>query len=173
MKISQVTYGLMAILTFIGLKLAFKFSTTEDLDLLLYPTNFLFSILYNAEWQYDSVSGYYYPELNILINKSCSGGNFLLICFLTFVLYTFQRVVSNRMAIGSLLLTLLASYVIAIFSNVSRILTLLQFNRYNIGKNGWSHEAIGAFVYLIILLITFLSIKFLIEDKRQKKLTSF
>jgi len=170
MKVSQITYLAFSVLVFVGLKLVFRYSTTEDLDWLLYPTNLLFAFFNGTEWQYDSASGYFYPELNILINKSCSGGNFLLISFLTIVFSTIAKSESILKSIVMIVAISLTSYVLAILSNVSRILILFQFNRYGIGESGWTHEAIGGFVYLTILLLAFLSLQLLMKLLENRRL---
>ena len=166
MKINQIVYLVIGLMIFIVLKLLFKYSSSEDVNILLRPTNFLFSLMQNSEWQYSSTNDYYYPEFNIVINKSCSGGNFFLICFLTFLFTCLDLIRSTRVVVGYIIAILIGSFVLAVISNVSRIIILLKLNQFGIAKDGWSHEAVGGFIYLVLLVISFLIVDIVLIKNR-------
>ena len=166
MKINQIIYILVGLSIFVVLKLLFKYSNSDDLNILLRPTNYLFSLMQNSEWEYTLGNGYYYPEFNIVINKSCSGGNFFLICFLTFLFTCINLIRTFKSIVIYISMLLVASFVIAIFSNVSRILILLKLNHLGFAEEGLSHEAVGGFIYLVLLIISFLIFNAMVVRKK-------
>jgi len=84
--------------------------------------------------------GYHHPSLNMAIDASCAGFNFLLITFLLLAYLLLQRF--DRWW----------AWPVTLLANTSRILTILLTGA---APNGISagvwHEGQGAFVYLFVL----------------------
>lgn len=87
----NVPYYLTAVGLFILLKFAFTLADNEDLFFLLKPTDILVGLLTGSRSVYLQDSGYFHEQLNILIDKSCSGFNFWALCFLLFTYLTVRH----------------------------------------------------------------------------------
>ncbi len=174
---SKALYYILAIGIFIFLKIAYGSADNNSLAFLLKPTNKLIELIYNSDSQAIAQNGYYHKKLNIVIDKSCSGFNFGVLCFimLTFLALQYQNIRIYKIMI--LPLMLLSSYIFTIFANTSRILfsvviskTSEKFITY---KPDWLHQAEGAFVYLSFLIIIYLGFEYLFKKmkKNYAKLT--
>ena len=75
---------------FIILKIDYRFSDNEDLLFLTKPVDVIVSFILGSSSFY-SDNGFYYPDLNIVIDKSCSGFNLMLIAFLVFYYQLYKR----------------------------------------------------------------------------------
>lgn len=146
----------IGILLFGLLKLIYKFGNNDLVYGLTFPTNYLFSIIENSSWIYNSELGFFHEDLNIIIDKSCCGGNFFILCMSPIYFSGLAFIKSSRSIFGLILISGMAGYGYTIFINVSRISILSMVNEYGIGIDGWTHEAIGSFVYLSALVILFL-----------------
>ena len=142
------------------MKLWFSFSTTENLLFILKPVNWLVHASIDGSFNIRDDGSYYYPKLNVLIDKSCSGFNFLIICWgaLSSVLVKTSRGwATNLLGLSK---AMLIAYVLTIAVNASRIIisiTLLQFSaNAEWVSSPWFHEALGSMIYIISLLLTYL-----------------
>ncbi len=138
----------------------------DDIRFLIAPTDAILEVFTGAKSIYKSNIGYYFSQLNIVIDKSCSGFNFLLICFLmvSFVLLK-SGIVRNWLVIP---LSVLIAYATTIIANVSRIVGYLTImdNNINIAidpKDEWLHQAEGIFVYLFFLILLYFMINQVIK----------
>jgi exosortase K len=159
---------LIAIGIFILLKLGYTVADNNDLKFLLSPTNYLVELVTNSSSQYNSESGHFHKELNIVIEKSCSGFNFWTLFFImmSFMLLNFYK--SNTKKIFALPLALFFSYFLTIFANTSRI--ILSIAGQKTADNFITprphfvlHEIIGTFVYLFFLIASYLVINFILK----------
>lgn len=120
----------------------------EALGFLLSPTDAAVSVATGSASLWRPEMGYHHPSLNMAIDASCAGFNFLLITFLLLAYLLLQRF--NRWWV--IPLTLLAAWPVTLLANTSRILTILLTGA---APNGISagvwHEGQGAFVYLFVL----------------------
>ena len=148
-----LTIGLMM---FISLKLVYKFGDNDFVYALLYPTNYLFSLIEDSTWQYSSDVGFYHQQLHVIIDKSCSGGNFFILCLCLIYFGGLNKIKSFQSLVVLILLSSVIGYIYTILVNVSRISIISTLNEFNIGINGWTHEAIGSFVYLSALMALYL-----------------
>ena len=160
MKRNTVLFTI-CILIFICAKLWLRQAGNDELLFLLTPTNWGVELFTNSATSYSSQSGYYYPEIDILIEKSCSGFNFLLISFLM-ITYVLSKVESLKTALVTPVALLLA-YVTTIVANVSRIVTYIVMIKQQLPArldpaDVWLHKAEGTLVYLSFLLITYFSL---------------
>ncbi|MDF1699480.1 MAG: exosortase K [Saprospiraceae bacterium] len=154
-----ITFGL-----FILLKFGYTLADTNDLIFLLAPTNKLVGILTGSNSVYLSDSGYFHENLNIIIDKSCSGFNFWVLAFLLFTYLTVKYFESSRSKTLAIPASLIGAYLLTIFVNTSRIFTSIivqpltknnfQYHQHTI------HEAIG-----IITNLTFLVLAYMLLDK--------
>lgn len=172
----NITYYIIAVLIFILLKLAFEYTTNEDLIFLLKPTDQLIKIIFDSPSVFLKNNGYFHEDLNIIIGKSCSGFNFMLICFLALVLLSVKYFKEHLHKILVFPASMILAYFICIFTNTSRIFVSILIqdhicNIFNI-KHGMVHEIIGLTINLSFLIFIYLLIrKLLIKYTANEKLT--
>lgn len=167
-------YYLIAIGLFILLKFWMGTFDNDQLQFLLKPTDKVFGLVTGTHSDYSSDNGFFYYKFNILIDKSCSGYNFLLLCF---VMLYFQIIrFANQPGFKLLLLVscLGIAYILTILINSSRIIiSVVQQNAkvdFLTLEPHIIHESIGVVTYLLFLLITyFLTDKIL--NKKYAQLT--
>jgi len=160
----QLPYYIAVILFFILLKCAHSIASEDELRFLLRPISRLVALMSGSSSEYIPNKGYFHPQLNILINKSCSGFNFWLICFLM-LSFSALRFVYKKISRTLLLIMLfLSTYLLTIFINSSRIIFSLFITRLNIlPESPWLHEAEGVFTYFSFLVIIYLCSDFLFK----------
>lgn len=146
-------------------------ATSEDLAFLLYPTSNLVSFLTGFKSVYIEQNGYFFQGLNILIDKSCSGFNFWLICFFMLSFLTINFFKNKLLAI---LISLVSGYLFSVLVNSSRIFTLiiLQNQNSSFTNNSIIHESVGVITNLTFLILIYLIVeKTLTILNRNAKLT--
>ncbi|MCL7752735.1 exosortase K [Polaribacter sp. Z022] len=161
---------------FILLKFGYTLTETNHLTFLLSPTSKLVEFVTGFQSIYADSKGYYFQELNIVIDKSCAGFNFWILSFLmlTFLsLKYFEKINDKVIAIiisffGAYLFTVLINSfrinVVVIFQNKIELLTNL--------RKGIIHESIGITINLTFLVLIYLiTEKILNFKKRNGKLT--
>lgn len=160
---------------FACLRFAFSFLDTEMMQFLLMPTNKLIEVIVGSNGEYIDGVGYFHSQLNIVINKSCSGYNFWLIGFLmaSFVLIKSQKI--NFLL--TIPLALVISYMVTILANVSRIAGYILLMKGKlpqyIDPNGtWLHQMEGIFVYLSFLILFFLTLNYTITKIKDNEKTA-
>ena len=169
----NIPYYLIVAGFFIFLKFLYSHATTDEIIYLLQPTNFIIELISNSESQYLPSQGYYNSHLNILIDKSCSGFNFLMLCYLMLVFSIVSKLQNNLSKVIVLPLLLLSSYLLTIFINSSRIMISifireLGFSDFIINES-WLHQLEGTFVYLFFLIIVYLTIDTLFKTSNSTK----
>ena len=170
----NILYYLAAGGLFMLLKFAFTLADNDSLTFLLKPTDKLVGLLTNSQSVYLADSGYYHAELNILINKSCSGFNFWLLSFLVFTYLAtkyLEKPLHKTLAIPT---ALVGAYLLTVFVNTSRILASIVIQ--NLTKNILTnqqhlvHETVGIITNLSFLVLAyFLTEKLLIHVQRHAK----
>lgn len=154
-----------SLILFVLAKLWFRNADNSDLSFLLTPTNWLIELFTASKSEFRPQSGYHFEGLNFLIDKSCSGFNFLLISFLM-VTY----LLANVRKLKSLLIipvAIITAYAITILANVSRIASYIILLQNNITKfidpnNTWLHRTEGILVYLAFLIISYFALNYII-----------
>lgn len=166
-------YGIIALI-FIGAKLIYPYLTIDNLYFLLTPISYLVAFFTDTEMSFSVESGYYFPLLNIVIDKSCSGFNFWLIAFVVFSFMMInsknsnlsfgRRVVpevsghsgtSESHKIIGIVKAIMMAYILTIIANTSRIVSIIKMNNIFPTWNEqyeWLHAAQGTFVYLFFLI---------------------
>lgn len=130
----------------------YRTASMEDLAFMLRPVAAMVSMITGEVYSVVDGSGYYFPDLHVLIDRSCSGVNFMIITAATF---SFLLVRRPRAGCISPLLAIVAtfgSYGLTLFVNSSRIITMVHFQRLGIQMGPTVHEALGVFFFLVALL---------------------
>jgi exosortase K len=157
-------YGFIALI-FIGFKLLYKSFENEDLLILITPVSYLVGFFTDSPLSFSIENGYYLPNLNILIDASCSGFNFWLISFVVLGFAVVTNVVDKKQKGILLILSLFIAYFLTIIANTSRIISIIKMNNLlpNLNeKYDWLHATQGTFVYLFFLIGFYLiALKFL------------
>lgn len=146
------------------LKFLFSAAATEDLLFVLSPVNSLVEVFTSSHSEYLIDEGYLYADLNVVIDKSCAGINFLILCF---CITTFSVAQYYKQSVQWILIPVcfVLAYVLTIGVNSCRIISAITL--LNAQENfpwitsPWVHEAQGSIFYLTFLIGTFLLIKFI------------
>lgn len=142
---------------FLLLKAIHGYMDNNGLLFLLSPTSKIVVLFTGAEAQYIPQDGFYFKSLNMIIDKSCSGFNFMLICYAVLI-YVFYNYYSGYKRYVLVPILLLLSYSFTISVNASRIISALYMGKiYPETKIiPWMHEALGALIYLSFLILLYL-----------------
>jgi len=154
-KKENIPYYILLTIAFITSKILYRSADIESINWLLKPINSLFTSFTNSRWVFIPESGYYHEDLNILINKSCSGANFFILTFSMLVIILIHKFERHLSKILFILFSLGISFVFTIFVNTSRIIILTQINALKLDRFHWSHEAVGSFIYLLFLIVLY------------------
>lgn len=173
---NNIPYYLTAIGIFILLKFGFTLADNDNLTFLLKPIDKLVGLLTGSPSVYFSESGYHHYDLNILIDKSCSGFNFWILCFLMFSYLVVKHFDKPLYKILTIPFALTFAYLLTVFVNTSRIFISIVVQQQN--KNFLQHnqhllhEAVGIVTNLLFLILTYYLIeKLLIHKRPNAKLT--
>jgi exosortase K len=166
----NIPYYVIAVGLFILLKFGYTLADNNDLNFLIKPTDKLVGFLTGSHSVYLSESGYYHEHLNIIIDKSCSGFNFWMLCFLLFTylaLKHFDKTLSKSLTIPT---AFVGAYLLTIFVNTSRIFAsiVVQSQTKNIllSHQHILHEGIGIITNLTFLILAYILIEKLLIHKR-------
>ena len=163
-------YFLTAIGLFILLKFGFTLANNRDLLFLLQPTSKLVGFLTGSSSVYLLDNGYYNTKLNIIIDKSCSGFNLWILCFLliTYSLIRYLKKISHKILAIPVALTI--AYLFTIFVNTSRIIAsiVVHAQTKQVVNNYQSliHEAVGIIINLTFLVLFYCLIEKILTSKR-------
>jgi len=156
-KKETLPYYVLAFALFIGLKIAYRNADNSTLIWLLKPINYLFSLFTASAWVYDEEVGFFHASYNIVIDKSCSGGNFFILSFMMILISWISIFKKHKSKIIFILISLCISYVFTIFVNTSRIIVLFKLQEFQLDSFQWIHEATGSFIYLVFLILLYLT----------------
>jgi len=155
---------------FILLKLGFVLAGNNELIFLLKPTTKLVGFLTGSTSIYVLDNGYYHSKLNIIIDKSCSGFNFWILCFLivTYSLVRFFKKTSYKiLAVPS---ALILAYPFTIFVNTSRIIASVVVHAQTkraIFNYQIIHESVGIITNLTFLVLFYYLFEKTLNSKRK------
>lgn len=171
----NIPYYLTAVGLFILLKFGFTLADNNHLTFLLKPTDKLAGLLTSSHSVYHAENGFYHNKLNILIDKSCSGFNFWILCFLVFTYLTVKHLDKPLHKMLSIPTVLLCAYLLTIFVNASRIFASVivqkQIKIFFSNQQHLIHEAFGIITNWSFLVLTYYIIeKILIHRRRNAKL---
>lgn len=173
----NIPYYLTTLGLFILLKYGYTLADNDHLIFLLKPTDKIVGFLTGSHSMYISDKGYYHDSLNILIEKSCSGFNFLVLCF-CMLSFLFLKYAERSIAkLSTIPFALVTSYFFTILVNASRIFVSIivqqQANNFLPARPHLIiHEAVGVITNLtFLMLIYIISEKFLSNKYQNEKLT--
>lgn len=160
LKAGLILLALTAV--FVATKMWYSGATNAELTFLLKPVSVLVGAFTGVKIAALDDGAFYLSDFEVLINKSCSGFNFMLICSFSLLLASraLRGFSLSYWLIFSLASPVLA-YLITLIANASRILVSI------IGQNLANlflpprphlvlHDIIGTFVYLGFLIVGYL-----------------
>lgn len=160
----HLPYYLSTIGIFILLKVAYTQADPTDLQFLLYPTSQCIGWVTNTTATFIVDRGYLHENLQILIDKSCAGFNFMVLCFLMLSFLVYEYLKGAKQQVLALPGLLFVAYLLTLFVNSSRILFVIFLQRVGIhalvGQATWLHQAEGTFIYLFFLILIYLGFNF-------------
>ena len=162
-KKQDYKFLIIAVMLFLNLKYVFTFFDNDDMLFILKPVNILFSLFTGHIAEYSSETGYFYDKLNIIIDKSCSGYNFMLLTFVLVYTGILKYISSDRTKYLSLPVVMIIAYIYTIIVDISRIIISYLIQRKMAFHNEWMHEVTGIFVYLFALISIYLLVQYLMK----------
>lgn len=143
----------------IVLKMFFHYCDTNDLMFMLMPVCFLVKIYTGSNYVYVVDKGFYFENLNMIVNKSCSGINFWMISFFVFAYLIIIRIKEYKNKKLIVLGIFLGTYLFSVLINSFRIYTSVLIQNYFrfvfIHNLKIIHEATGIIIYLFFLGLTY------------------
>ncbi|WP_298902643.1 exosortase K [uncultured Psychroserpens sp.] len=154
--IKNSMYYLIAFVLVVILKFMYAHADNDMVLFMLKPINGVVETIANQNATYTSAIGFYFENLNIIIDKSCSGVNFWLI---SFMLFMFSLLKHTRTLFENIIVFPIAfavTYLLTLFANISRILISIFIEKNTSFDYTWMHQAQGVFVYLTFLILFYL-----------------
>lgn len=145
---------------------------TDSLLWLLKPISILIEIASGAKSAYLPGGGYYFKQLNVVINKSCASYNFWLLCFLMLsgLALNFYHSIFKKTCV--LVASLILSYLFTVLVNSCRIITSITVSNFNSNlllDELMLHQAVGIVTNLSFLIIIYLITNHLLIKKHNAK----
>ena len=170
----NIPYYLTAVGLFVLLKVGFTFADNGNLTFLLKPTDKLVGLLIGSQSVYLADYSFFYEKMNIVIEKSCSGFNFWILCFLAFAYLGLKYFDKHLHKILTIPTVLFCAYLLTIFANASRIVASIVVRNQTIGifpdKQPVIHEMVGITTYFLFLVLVFFLIEKFFKHKNYAKL---
>jgi len=166
----NMPYYLTVVVIFILMKFAFSSAGNSGMVFLLAPTDKLAGWLTGSRSVFLPEYGYYHETLNVLIDKSCSGFNFLVLCFICFSYLMIKYFDKPLRKVLALPVSLGGAYLLTVFSNTSRIFVsiVVQNQTRNIFPHHQHlvHNAVGIIVNLSFLVLAYYLTEKFLEHRR-------
>lgn len=151
------------------LKRHYSMASSDDILWILGPTSYLVELLTGLKFILESGAGYVNHDVMIVIAKSCSGINFLIICFCMacyFILPKYRSILTKSAALCSIAL---GAYMATLVANTVRIIIAIHlYSAQHILE--WVsarriHHLEGTVVYFVFLLLTHLMVSKYVVQK--------
>ncbi len=164
---TKLPFLLLGLACLFAMKLLYAIATLNDLTFLLAPVSMLVGLSQNAPSWFQADQGYIFPTLNIIVDASCAGGNFMILSFAVLGYVCWNELTPPKLSLYLLPVLLISSWLIAIVANVSRINVILMTRAFG-DVHPWVvsdafHELQGAFVYLTMLVLIFILTRYAIR----------
>ncbi|WP_412468016.1 exosortase K [Pedobacter sp. KLB.chiD] len=159
-------FYLISILSFVAIKFSYNAIDVAGLSFILRPTDYFVSIITNSNSVFIQGLGYYHQDLNITVEKPCSGFNFLSISFLIIYCLCVSYLKSLKSRCLAFPVSFLFSWLSTIFVNTSRISTSIFISKsFIVPKHhqAFIHQAEGIFIYLLFLILSYRLINHLLK----------
>ena len=173
MNKNTIYYSTIAFL-FICFKYLYSIADNSHLAFLLKPISIGIEQMTGSGPILIPEKGFFYPSLNILIDKSCSGFNFWMLCF---TLFSFHFIQSRKNNPNFLYLPFLLfiTYLMTLLTNTSRILISIKmkslFHFTLVDNQFLTHEAIGSFIFVFFFILFYLLLHFIFLKDSHENLT--
>ena len=171
---SNIPFYAVIITIFILLKAGFALANNDDLLFLLKPMTKLLEMLTGTVSVYHVDSGFFFAQLGIVVDKSCSGGNFMLLSFAMLSFLALNNLAKAYQKLWCIPVLLLIAYLGAIGVNVSRIYVALiaepKIKELFDSDFWWLHEAIGVTTNLSFLILIYIVFNKLLQSYSYEKL---
>jgi len=147
-------------------KMLLSLASINELQWFLSPIVFLVELFTAIDFIWTPDIGFT-SNLNIVIEKSCAGGNFFIICMILLVIKNWNPF-TIQSKIAQLSFIILMSYIITILANSMRIISAIklvsfrQLTDYIDPKS--AHLVLGGIIYILILL----SLNHIISKKHEQ-----
>ena len=155
MKTKNIIYYIIIFSSVFIAKILYSNTTNDTLIFILKPLSSIISLVTDSSFSYSKDIGFYFENLNISIDKSCSGINFWLISFVVFSILILRFCKSHFQKTASIPLILIATFTLTLFANTSRILTSIFISKQTTFNYPWLHQAEGIFIYLSLLILVY------------------
>jgi len=167
----NVPYYTAAVIIFIILKFWFSDADNNGLIFLLFPTDKLTGLMTGSASVFISDKGFYHEKLNIIIDKSCSGFNYLLLCLLLFVYLLIKHIDKPLYKFLVIPASFIISYLITILVNSSRIFISIVIQNQTLrvlpNHQNLIHASIGTITYLTFLILTFCLTEYILNQRKK------
>ena len=154
------TYYIIGITLFVGLKLMYSNANNNQVFILLKPLDKIVGFILDSHSVYNNDVGFFHEKLNITIDKSCSGFNFLMLSFILLYFSLLKSLKSHFLKILASPVALFFAYSFTLFVNASRVLIAIFIEKKTSLNYAWLHEAEGVFIYLSFLITLYISINY-------------
>ncbi len=143
------------------------FNYCSNWGIFLNPIDTLVGIATNSQSVFIAPNSYYHDKLNIIIDKSCSGVNFMIICFISLCFITPKYLSKRKHRFIAIPLLLILSYVLTVLINSLRIIFFVTTNKLHeflhLSEIPAIHLIEGAFIYLTSLVLIYMTYNFLLN----------
>jgi exosortase K len=146
-----------------ALKWWYRTAALDDLGFVLKPVTALLGLLTGEPYSRIQDTGYLFPGLGILIDRSCSGVNFFVITTATFAFIVLKNINGGCARPLLALLSMAGAYALTILTNTGRILLMVRLEHVQLHLAPRAHEAVGAFFFLAALLLASLLLDHLLH----------
>lgn len=140
------------ILGLYALKLFYASAKADDLRWILGPTAAVVGLCAGIPFFFLPEIGYLSADGAIVINESCAGVNFLILCLTVTGLNLWPAFQGGRRFLAQVVWSMALCGLLTVLANSSRIMIALTVDRAlgifgGLSEPEWMHQAIGAFVY--------------------------
>lgn len=141
-----------------GVKWWYRTATLDELGFVLRPVAGAVGLFTGVPYDLVPGEGYVFRELGMVIDRSCSGINFLVIVWITFAFLLLRRAAAGCVAPHMAVLAGVAAYLLTLLANTGRILCMVALEQQGYHPGPKQHEALGAFFFISILLLASLAL---------------
>ncbi|MBL7950577.1 MAG: exosortase K [Flavobacteriales bacterium] len=156
-KRKTIVLGMLLLAAAFALKWWYRTATVEQLGFVLTPVTTLISLLTGVTSTFVPGQGHLFPELGIVIDRSCSGINFLIITTASFTFLWLRRTDGGCSRTMLATVVVIAAWVLTVLANTGRILFMVHLEEFGFHFGPTVHEALGAFFFLASLLLASLA----------------
>jgi exosortase K len=152
----------VTVVTAIVLKILFTAISSSEFTLMLNPANAMLEYIFDTR-SVHTHSGFYFPDLNITLNRTFSGENYLILVFcilsLTAPYHVFKPWQSVLVYIGILVTSFMLTLIISALRIISALPVLRIQDSMPWLNSFWMQRVEGGIIYFSALLLVYLLFK--------------